>query len=410
MYNRQSETAVFQGIVRNDNRVGTRNYIGVIATENETASVARQIADYFTSDRLAGYRNIDGVIPFVTTLGGALDMTGQILDLLRRTMAGYIRNPNMGGMLVISLHDKGNSAKGFFEAEHLSEGPFLKKLIVREEGGSRKSVEKGINIVYDMLQGANAIKRTEVPLDKLIVGLKCGATNILSGESANPALGVASDLLVRSGATVILSETMELLTVRDELLRRSVSDEVRRKFLERMDWWIQAVQMKEKLVYGSEPPKQERSLDDYIAEQKYKGVGIKKAGTSPLMEAYQYAERIQQKGLVFMDTPGYDAVAVTGQIAGGATLIAYTTGNGSCFGAYPSPVLKMAASDEVFEQMMVDLDMNCGGILNGEITVEDMGRLIFEKLIKVASGEKTKAELNGIGRNEYSPWQIGSIG
>ena len=235
MYNRQSETAVFQGIVRNDNRVGTRNYIGVIATENETASVARQIADYFTSDRLAGYRNIDGVIPFVTTLGGALEMTGQILDLLRRTMAGYIRNPNLGGMLVISLHDKGNSAKGFFEAEHLSEGPFLKKLIVREEGGSRKSVEKGINIVYDMLQGANAIKRTEVPLDKLIVGLKCGATNILSGESANPALGVASDLLVRSGATVILSETMELLTVRDELLRRSVSDEVRRKFLERMD-------------------------------------------------------------------------------------------------------------------------------------------------------------------------------
>ncbi|WP_077612351.1 UxaA family hydrolase [Clostridium sp. Marseille-P2415] len=410
MESQQYNKASFQGIIRSNNSVGTRNYIGVIATENESATVARQIADYFTYERLAGYKNIDGVIPFITTLGGALDMKGQILDLLRRTMRGYIDNPNMGGMLVVSLHSRGNSAEGFFEAKHLEEGPFLKKLIVCNEGGSRNSVEKGIDIVYSMLQKANAIKRTAVSARHLTVGLKCGGTNSLLGLSANPALGVATDLLVQNGAAVILSETMELYGVQDELLKRGINDGVREKLLNRLNWWIRAIQLKELLVYDKSLPKEYWDVNSYIADQAYKGIGIKKSGTSPLMEVYQYAQRVKEKGLVFMDTPGYDAVAVTGQIAGGATLIAYTTGNGSCFGAYPSPVMKMAASDSIYGQMLSDLDMNCGGVLNGEICVEDMGKLIFEKLLRVASGEKTKAELNGVGRNEYSPWQIGSIG
>lgn len=410
MESQPNNTAVFQGIIRNNNSVGTRNYIGVIATENESATVARQIADYFTENRLAGYRNIDGVIPFITTLGGALDMKGQILDLLRKTMKGFIENPNIGGMLVVSLHSRGNSVEGFFEAEHLEEGPFLKKMIVCKEGGSRNSVEKGIDIIYSMLQKANAIKRTSVPVKHLVVGLKCGGTNQLSGISANPALGAATDLLVQHGATVILSETMELYGVQEELLQRAADESVREKILNRLNWWIKATQLKELLAYDKSLPKEYWDINSYIAEQAYKGVGIKKSGTTPLMEVYQYAQKIKKKGLVFMDTPGYDAVAVTGQIAGGATLIAYTTGNGSCFGAYPSPVMKMAASDEIYEQMLSDLDMNCGGILKKEITVEEMGRQIFDKLIRIASGEKTKAELNGVGRNEYSPWQIGSIG
>ncbi|WP_349668165.1 UxaA family hydrolase [Lacrimispora sp.] len=410
MESQQETKALFHGIVRSNNRVGTRNYIGVIATENESATVARQIADYFTYERLAGYKNIDGVIPYITTLGGALDMRGQILDLLRRTMRGYIDNPNTGGMLVVSLNSKGNSGEAFLEDEQLKEGPFLKKLIVCDEGGSRKSVEKGIDIIYSMLQKANAIKRTAVSAEHLIVGLKCGGTNSLLGQSANPALGVASDLLVKNGATVILSETMELYGVQDELLRRAVDDSVREKLLNRLNWWIRATQLKELLAYDKELPKEYWDINSYITEQAYKGIGIKKSGTSPLSEVYQYAHKIKKKGLVFMDTPGYDAVAVTGQISGGATLIAYTTGNGSCFGAYPSPVIKMAASDSIYHQMLSDLDVNCGGILNGEISVEEMGRLIFEKILRVASGEKTKAELNGVGRNEYSPWQIGSIG
>lgn len=410
METQQYSEAAFQGIIRSNNRVGTRNYIGVIATENESATVARQIADYFTYERLAGYKNIDGVIPYITTLGGALDMKGQILDLLRRTMRGFIDNPNMGGMLVVSLHSRGNSVEGFFEAENLTESPFLKKLIVCNEGGSRSSVEKGIDIVYDMLQKANAVKRSAVSARHLIVGLKCGGTNSLLGQSANPALGAAADLLVQSGATVILSETMELYGVQDELLKRAVNDEVREKLLNRLNWWIRAIQLKELLVYDKSLPKEYWDVDSYIAEQAYKGIGIRKSGSSPLMEVYQYAQKVKEKGLVFMDTPGYDAVAVTGQIAGGANLIAYTTGNGSCFGAYPSPVMKMAASDSIYRQMLSDLDMNCGGILTGEVSVEEMGKSIFDRLLRVASGEKTKAELNGVGRNEYSPWQIGSIG
>ncbi|WP_051685565.1 UxaA family hydrolase [Clostridium sp. KNHs205] len=407
----QNNKATFQGIVRSDNRVGTRNYIGVIATENESATVARQIADYFTADRLAGFRNIDGVIPFITTLGGALDIKGQILEVMRRTMLGYINNPNIGGMLVVSLHDNKYSVEGFFEAEQLSEGPFLKKLVVCREGGSRKSVEKGIDIVYGMLQKANAISRTTVSADKLIVGLKCGGTNKLSGISANPALGVAADLLVGAGATVILSETMELYGVQEELLKRAVNEEVRQKLVNRLNWWVRAVQLKELLASGEEFRGEFWNIDhSFLEEQAYKGVGLKKSGTTPLMEVYQYAQPVRQKGLVFMDTPGYDAVAVTGQIAGGATMIAYTTGTGSCFGAYPSPVVKMAASDEVYESMLSDIDMSCGGILKEEASIEETGRRIFERLLRIASGEKAKAELNCVGRNEYSPWQIGSIG
>lgn len=410
MESQQNTKATFQGIIRSNNSVGTRNYIGVIATENESATVARQIADYFTYERLAGYKNIDGVIPFITTLGGALDLQGQILDLLRRTMRGYIDNPNMGGMLVVSLNSNNNSADAFFEADQLSEGPFLKKLTVCNEGGSKKSVEKGIDIIYSMLQKANAVKRTTVSAKHLIVGLKCGGTNSLLGGSANPALGIATDLLVKNGATVILSETMELYGVQDELLKRAVNDTVKEKLINRLNWWIRAIQLNELLIYERRLPKEYWDVNSYIAEQAYKGVGIKKSGSTPLMEVYEYAQKVKEKGLVFMDTPGYDAVAVTGQIAGGATLIAYTTGNGSCFGAYPSPVMKMAASDTIYKQMLSDLDLNCGGILNGEIGVEEMGRLVFEKLLRVASGEKTKAELNCVGRNEYSPWQMGSIG
>jgi altronate hydrolase len=336
-------------------------------------------------------------------------MKGKILDLLRRTMAGYIRNPNIGGMLVVSLHEGAYGDRSFFETENLQEGPYLKKLVVCEEGGTRNSVQKGIDIVYDMLQKANTVTRTSVPVKELIVGLKCGATNAMSGISANPALGVASDLLVKQGATVILSETMELYEVQDEFLQRAADTTVAEKFQNHMNWWIRAVQLK-KILENDNPYLPHWSVDGSIGEQINKGLGIKKSGTSPIMEVYQYGEQVDRKGLVFMDTPGYDAVAVTGQIAGGATLIAYTTGNGSCFGAYPSPVLKMAASDEVYEQMLADTDMSCGGVLQQEVSVEEMGHLIYDKLLKVASGEMTKAELNGVGRNEYSPWQIGSIG
>lgn len=410
MQEKQRINATFQGIIREDGRVGTRNFIGVIATENESATVARQIADYFTNDRLIGYRNIDGVIPFITILGGALDMKGKILEILRRTMKGYIQNPNIGGMLVVSLHSRGNSANGFFESEDISEGPLVKKLIVCDEGGSRSSVEKGIGIVYDMLQAANSITRTPVSVEKLTVGLKCGGTNELSGKSANPALGAATDLFVKHGATVILSETMELYGVQNELLQRTVNDRVNEKLKNCLNWWIRAIQLKEVLENDESLPQKYWDMNSYIKEQAYKGVGIKKAGHAPLSEVYEYAQKINEKGLVFMDTPGYDSVAVTGQIAGGATIIAYTTGTGSCFGAYPSPVMKIAASHTIYDQMLSDLDMDCGEILDGEVSVEEMGERIFTKLLRVASGEKTKAELNGVGRNEYSPWQIGQIG
>ncbi|MFV0466694.1 MAG: UxaA family hydrolase [Lachnospiraceae bacterium] len=402
----------FNGIVRDDGSIGTRNYIGVLATENESSSIARKIADYFTPERLIGFTNIDGIIPFTTTLGGAINMRDSILKDLTKTMNGYIDNPNFGGMLVVSMQKNFYSFDGFTNIDEVHESDRLKKLCIIEEGGTLNSVNKGIEIIYDMLCEVNKINRQTVGVENLIVGIKCSGTNIYSGKSANPSLGHAVDLLVEQGATVITSETLEFYGVQDEFERRAVNEEVKEKFHAKLDWWIQATKLRNLEVNSKITMESiEKSLNKSVnlKEQVYKGVGIKKTGTAKLMEVYDYAEKVTEKGLVFMDTPGYDSVAITGQIAGGATIIAFTTGNGSCFGAYPSPVLKISATTELFNKMMSDIDLDSGTVLTEEATIEEMGRAIYAKLIRIASGDKSKAEINGIGRNEYSPWQIGSI-
>lgn len=399
--------STFEGIVRKDGRIGTRNYIGVLVVGNCGATVARKIANYFTKDKLKEYPNVDGVVPFIHGLGCGMEMTGEPMELLRRTIAGYIRNPNMAASLVVALGCERNNIDGFFREQNIKESPTLKKIIMQHVGGTRKSIEAGIAEIYKMLPVANNIKRQTVSAEHIIVGLQCGGSDGFSGLSANPALGGAVDLLVRNGGTAILSETTEIFGVEHTLTSRAVNKEVGQKLIDRINWWLKYNEGKDCQINGRVSPGNNKGGLVNVLEKSLGGA--KKGGDSPLMQVYKYAETVKEHGLVFMDTPGYDPVSATGQVAGGANLIAFTTGRGSCFGGIPSPVTKIASNTPMYKRMEEDMDINCGVIIDGEKSIQEMSKVIFEKLLKVASGEKTKSEELGVGENEYVPWPIGVL-
>ncbi|WP_426956381.1 UxaA family hydrolase [Muricoccus radiodurans] len=405
----EEERATFQGIVRPDGRVGTRNYIAIASTVNCSASVVRAVADHFTPERLADFPNVDGVVALSHALGCGMEMTGEPMALLRRTLIGTMRNPNVAGVVLVGLGCERNQISGVMEEGGLSTGPMLHTMVMQEVGGTRKSIEAGIAAVRSMLPEANRATRQTVPASHLMVGLQCGGSDGFSSITANPSLGAAMDILVRHGGTAILSETPEINGVEHTLTRRAVSEEVGRKLLERLRWW------KEEYAAGRDtqingrvsPGNQAGGLANII--EKSLGSSMK-GGTGPLMEVYRYAEPVRQKGFVFMDTPGYDPVSATGQVAGGANLIAFTTGRGSMYGCRPVPSVKLATNTPMFRRLEEDMDINCGVVLDGEATIAEMGEAVFRHLLRVASGERTKSEILGIGNNEFVPWQIGIVG
>jgi len=401
----QELRATFQGIVREDGRVATRNVIGIFVTVNCSTTVARKIAEHFTAERLAPWPNVDAVVACIHDQGCGMEMTGEPMELLRRTIGGYIRNPNTAAALVVSLGCERNNLKEFLANEKLVPGPVLRTLVMQEAGGTMKSIEAGIAMVNEMLPVANAVKRETVSAEHITVGLQCGGSDGFSGLSANPALGVAMDILIRNGGTAILSETPEIFGVEHTLTARAVSEEVGRKLVARMDWWVAHTAGRDTQNNGRVSPGNNAGGISNVIEKSLGGA--KKAGNSPLMEVYKYAEPVTAKGFVFMDTPGYDPVSATGQIAGGANLIAFTTGRGSCFGSLPAPTVKLATNTPMYRRMEDDMDINCGPVIDGESTLEAMGRVIFEQLLRHASGEKTKSELLGVGGNEFVPWPIG---
>lgn len=399
--------ATFEGFVRANGSVGTRNFIGVFVVGNCGATTARKAADFFDEERLAPYPNVDGVVPFVHEIGCGMEMTGEPMDLLRRTISGFIRNPNIASAVVIALGCERNNLKSFLEQEKLEVGASLRTITIQEVGGITNAVEEAKRIVYEMLPDANAVKRQSVSAEHLRVGLQSGGADAFSGLSANPALGIAVDLLVRNGGTAILSDTPELIGAQAGLLARCASPETAEKFVSRLEWWRQYNEGKDTQLHGRVSRANEAAGIANILEKSLSSV--KKGGTSPLMGAYRYAERVAEKGLVFMDTPAYEPVSVTGQIAGGANLIAFTTGLGSSFGSLPAPTMKLSSNTALYRKMEDDMDMNCGTIIGGESTVEGMGHAIFAKMLRHASGEKTKSELEGMGENEFVPWPIGVL-
>jgi altronate hydrolase len=399
--------ATFQGIVRANGDVATRNFIGVFVVGNCGATTARKAADYFDEERLAAFHNIDGVVPFVHEIGCGMEMTGEPMDLLRRTISGFIRNPNIASAVVIALGCERNNLKAFLEQEKLEVGAKLRTITIQEVGGIMNAVEEAKRIVHEMLPEANAVKRVSVSAEHLRVGLQSGGADAFSELSANPALGVAVDLLVQNGGTAILSDTPELIGVKNDLVARAVSCDVSAKFVSRLEWWRQYNSGKDTQLHGRVSRANEAAGIANILEKSLSS--IKKGGTSPLTGAFRYAERVTQKGLVFMDTPAYEPVSVTGQIAGGANLIAFTTGLGSSFGSLPAPTMKLASNTTLYRKMEDDMDMNCGTVIDGEASTEEMGGMIFAQMLRHASGEKTKSELAGMGENEFVPWPIGVL-
>jgi altronate hydrolase len=404
----ESERATFMGIVRENGQVATRNFVGVLSTVNCSATVVHKIAEYFTEERLAEYPNIDGVVAFAHGTGCGMEMTGEPMDLLRRTMAGFIRHANLASALVVGLGCERNQIKGLMQEQKLDASDRLQMLVMQETGGTRKTIEAGIAAVKTMLPEANRVTRTRVPASHIMVGLQCGGSDGFSAITANPALGAAVDLLVRHGGTGILSETPEIYGVEHTLTRRARSREVGEKLVERIRWWKdEYTPGRDAQINGRVSPGNQHGGLANIFE---KSLGSSmKGGTGPLMEVYRYAEPVTQKGFVFMDTPGFDPCSATGQIAGGANLIAFTTGRGSCFGAKPVPSIKLATNTPMFRRLEEDMDVNCGTILEGTSTVQEMGRIIFDYMLAVASGEPSKSELLGLGDHEFVPWNIGIV-
>jgi altronate hydrolase len=406
-YLSESERARFMGFVREDGRVGTRNFIGILSSVNCSATVIRNIAAHFTRERLAAFPNIDGVAAFAQTSGCGMSSPSEHFDVLRRTLAGYARHPNLAGVLIVGLGCERNQVAALVESQGLAAGRLLRTLVMQEIGGTLETIEAGVQAVQEMLPLANACRRESVPASHIKIGLECGGSDGFSGITANPALGGAMDILVRHGGTAILSETPEIHGVEYMLTRRAVTPEVGQKLLDRLAWWENYTRGHNGQFNGMVGPGNQAGGLANIFE---KSLGsAMKGGTTPLQAVYEYAEPIEQAGFVFMDSPGYDPVAVTGQIASGANLICFTTGRGSMFGSKPAPTIKLATNTPMYRRLERDMDINCGAILDGEVDVAQMGERIFEAILRHASGEPTKSEMLGLGDNEFVPWHLGIV-
>ena len=404
----------FQGIRRPDGRIATRNYIGIISTVNCSATSSKYVAKNFDESILEAFPNIDGVIALTHKEGCAYDYGGDQHQLLARTLAGFAKHPNIGAYIVLGLGCETAQASflaenhGLVQLRMPGEGAEPQPLImnIQDVGGVRKTVDRATGVIRDMLPEVNAIQREPIPVSEIILGTECGGSDGNSGISANPAVGIASDLLVAHGATSILAETPEIAGGEHLLTKRATSREVGEKLIELIDWWKDYAAKFGGTVDNNPSVGNKKGGLTTIYE---KSLGaIAKGGSTALKGVYRYAEPIDRKGFVVMDSPGFDSVSVTGMVASGANVCVFTTGRGSCFGCKPVPTIKIATNTPMYEHMIDDMDINAGRILDGA-SVEEVGEEIFEKVISVASGEKTKSEAQGIGDEEFSPWTIGPI-
>jgi arabinonate dehydratase len=403
----EEKRATFMGIVRPDGRVATRNFIGILSSVNCSATAIKNIAAYFPPERMKEYPNVDGVVAFAQTSGCGMSSPSEHFDVLRRTIAGYARHPNLAGVLIVGLGCERNQVAGLVESQNLKPGANLHTLVMQDTGGTRATIEAGIAAVKSMLPEANKVKRQPVSAAHLKIGLECGGSDGFSGITANPALGAAMDILVRHGGTAILSETPEIHGVEYMLTRRAVTPEVGQKLLDRLAWWEDYTRGQNGQFNGVVGPGNQAGGLANIFE---KSLGsAMKGGTTPLQAVYEYAEQIDTSGFVFMDSPGYDPVASTGQIASGANLICFTTGRGSMFGSKPAPTIKLASNTPMYTRLEEDMDINCGLVLDGELSIEQMGEHIFQHILRAASGEATKSEQLGLGDHEFVPWHMGIV-
>ncbi|MEM7719045.1 MAG: altronate dehydratase family protein [Pseudomonadota bacterium] len=400
-------TDTFLGYKRDNGQVGTRNYIAVVTSVNCSATAARRIADAFGPEELAHYPNVDGVVAFVHGTGCGMAGDGDGFEALQRVMWGYARHPNHAGVLMVGLGCEMNQIDWLLEAYGLTQGPLFHTMNIQGVAGLRQTIEHGIEKVRAMLPLANAAVRTPCPASELKVALQCGGSDAWSGITANPALGYACDLLAAQGGTGVLAETPEIYGAEHLLTQRAVSREVGDKLIGLIHWWEDYTARNKGSMDNNPSPGNKKGGLTTILEKSLGAAA--KGGTTPLTGVYKYAEPVTAKGFTFMDSPGYDPASVTGQIAGGCNLVCFTTGRGSAFGSKPAPTVKIATNSEMYGRMTEDMDINAGEILTGGVSLEDKGREIYEMFLRVASGEITKSEAQGLGDYEFVPWQIGAV-
>lgn len=407
----QRREATFMGIKRPDGRVATRNYIGILTSVNCSATAARAIADHFsrqTNPRaLEAYPNVDGVVALTHGTGCGMDTEGLGMQILERTLAGYATHANFAAVVVVGLGCEANQINAWLAHSSLREGETLQVFNIQDTGGTRKTVEKGISLINAMLPEANRVRREPCSAAHITIGLQCGGSDGYSGISANPALGAAVDLLVAHGGTAILSETPEVYGAEHLLTRRAVRRDVGEKLVERIHWWEHYTKVNEGEMNNNPSPGNKAGGLTTILEKSLGAVA--KGGTTNLQAVYEYAQTVDAHGFVYMDTPGYDPVSATGQVAGGANMICFTTGRGSAYGCAPSPSLKLATNTTLWQRQEEDMDINCGEIIDGKASIQEMGERIFRLVLATASGERSKSEQHGYGQNEFVPWQVGAV-
>ncbi|MDO3386221.1 altronate dehydratase family protein [Gilvimarinus sp. SDUM040013] len=403
-----AQRATFMGFKRDSGKVGTRNYIGILTTVNCSATVARQIATMFSyPGALDDFPNVDGVVALTHESGCGMRAEGEGYEILQRTFEGYAAHPNFGAVLLIGLGCETMQVDGVLAQAGLEESDCFKAYNIQTVGGTRQAVEQGADYVRKMLPLVNSAKRESCPASELTLAVQCGGSDAFSGITANPALGVAGDILVRHGGTVIYSETPEIYGAEHLLTQRSATPDVAEQLLERIRWWEGYTSTHGFELNNNPSPGNKAGGLTTILE---KSLGAQaKSGSTTMTAVYQYAQPVTEKGLVFMDSPGFDPVSVTGQVASGANVVAFTTGRGSAFGYKPVPSVKLSSNTAIYKHMSEDIDINCGAVLDGEETLETLGEKIFLQVLAIASGELTKSEELGYGDAEFNPWKIGAV-
>jgi altronate dehydratase len=396
----------FNGILRDNGDVATRNYIGIVSTVNCSATVTKMIVERVKySNILKDYPNIDGIVPITHSTGCGMNTESEGMQIFQRTIDGFKNHPNFSHVFVIGLGCECAQVSLFDES--LKKHNRIHFLTIQDEGGTNKIVEKVLSQIKNLLSEANKVERTAQPVKHLTLALQCGGSDGYSGITANPALGVAADLLVKKGGSSILSETPEIYGAEHLLINRANSQETADKLIKRIEWWKHYTSINKSSMDNNPAPGNKKGGLTTILEKSLGAVA--KGGNSILQDVLMYAEPLKNRGFNFMDSPGYDPVSVTGQVASGANVICFTTGRGSCFGCKPVPSLKLSTNSAMYKKMSEDMDINCGTIAEGEEKIEEVGQKIFELIVNTASGNKSKSEINGYGDEEFNPWQVGVV-
>lgn len=397
----------FMGFRRSTGRVGTRNFIAILSSVNCSATACHMIAEHFTPERIKDYPNVDGVVAFSHGTGCGMASSGDGFDALQRVMWGYARSPNIGGVLMAGLGCEINQIDWLVEASGLTSGPLFQNMNIQGMGGLQNTIDEGICMVEKMLPLVNEAQREPCHVSELMIALQCGGSDAWSGMTANPALGFACDHLIARGGTCVLAETPEVYGAEHLLTARAENRAVGEKLINLIEWWKDYTAKNNGSMNNNPSPGNKRGGLTTILEKSLGAVA--KGGTTPLKAVYRYAEPVTEKGFVFMDSPGYDPASITGQIASGCNIVVFTTGRGSAFGSKPAPTIKLCSNTETYDRQSGDMDINAGQILSDHKSIEEIGVEIYETMLRVASGEKTKSETLGVGNYEFVPWQIGAV-